>query len=90
MKEKNSPGVRAPEMEAAVPERAHQAERAHDLHQRLGELVGPVVLQGEAHQPVVDVVEALLLERFAAEGLDDLRACERLLQHHVQLGDLLL
>ncbi len=75
---------------AAVPERPHDRERAQHLHQRLRHLVDAAVFQGQAQEPVVDRVEALLLEPFAAERLDDLGAGEGLLQHHVQLGDLLL
>ena len=46
--------------------------------------------EGQAQEAVVDPVEALLLEALAPEGLDDLVAGEGLLQHDVQLADLLL
>ena len=75
---------------AAVPDGAHDAHRAQDLHERLGEQVHALVLQGQAQEAVVDPVEALLLEALAPEGLDDLVAGEGLLQHDVQLADLLL
>ena len=75
---------------AAVPDCAHDAHRAEDLHERLGEEIHALVLQGEAQEPIVDPVEALLLKALAPESLDDLVAGEGLLQHDVQLADLLL
>jgi hypothetical protein len=75
---------------AAVPEGAHDAERAQHLHERLRELIGAVVLEGQAQELVVDAVEPLLLESLAAEGLHDLGAREGFLEHHVELGHLLL
>jgi hypothetical protein len=74
----------------AVPERPHDAERGQDLHEWLGDLVGPMVLEGQVEQSAVDAVEALGLVGLAPEGLDDLHARERLVQQHAQLGDLLL
>jgi hypothetical protein len=74
----------------AVPESAHDPERGEDLHQRIGGLVGAVVLQRQREQPVVDTVEALGLVRFPSECLDDLRAGEAFVEQDVELGDLLL
>src|SRR5437773_778139 len=51
---------------AAVPERRHDAERAGDLHERFGELVGAHVLQREIEQATVQRVEAAALVLFAA------------------------
>jgi hypothetical protein len=75
---------------APVPERAHDADGAQHLHERLRGLIGAVVLEGEAEELIVDAVEALLLELLAAEGLHDLGAGEGLLEHHVELRHRLL
>ncbi len=75
---------------AAVQQRAHEAEGGQHFHERLGDLVGAVVLERQVEQPAVHPLEALGLVTLAAEGLDDLHARERFVQQHVQLGDLLL
>ncbi len=74
----------------AVPERAHDTDRGDDLHERLGDLVGAMVLEGQREQAIVHAVETFGLVRLATERLDDLGAGQRLVQQHVELGDLLL
>ena len=75
---------------AAVAQREHHAEGAGDLHQRLGDLVGPHVLERQPEQALVDGVEALLLVALASERLHDLRAGERLVEEDRELGHPLL
>ena len=92
MNEKNSPGVSVPAMTRKPPYQSAPMSPTAPMTSISGSasLVRPLVLQGQAQEPVVDLVEALLLEPLAAEGLDDLGAGEGLLEHDVQLGDLLL
>ena len=66
------------------------AHGREDLHERLRQLVRPVVFQREAEEAAVDPLETGLLVLLAAEGLDDLRAGEGLLEERVQGRDLLL
>src|SRR5206468_8158577 len=75
---------------AAVPEGAHDAEGGQHFHEWVGDLVGAVILERKGQEPAVDAVEAVDLVRLAPERLDDLRPRERLVEEHVQLGDLLL
>jgi len=75
---------------AAVPERAHDAERGQHLHQRVGDLVGPVVLERQRQQPLVHAVEALASWPSRPKALTILVPASALVQHHVELGDLLL
>jgi len=71
--EKKSPGVMAPAITwwPPYPERAMMAEGAAP-HERVGDLVGAVVLERQAEQPLVHAVEALGLVGLASERLDDL------------------
>jgi len=75
---------------AAVPERAHDADRRQHLHERVGDLVGAVVLEGQVEQTAVDVIESRDLVRLTPERLDDLGPREHLMKEHVELGDLQL
>ena len=74
----------------AVPEGGHDAERARDLHQGFGDLVGAHVLERQGEKPIVEGVEALLLVALAPERLDDLGPAERLVQQHGELAHALL